>query len=125
VRSYGTSSATPTLEDAGESQLVAGSAYVRLDAQLAGAIDPREGYFVLITPEGDTNGLYVSQRSATGFLVRESRGGRSSAPFAYRIVAHPYGVHEARLPLVETGARPAPQLPNAPRTKGANQGHSN
>jgi hypothetical protein len=102
VRSYGASAATPTLEDTGEAQLTGGAAYVRLDAAFYNATDPRLGYYVLITPEGDTHGLYVTHRTPAGFEVRENAGGRSSAPFAYRIVAHPFGVQASRLPMVQT-----------------------
>jgi hypothetical protein len=99
-QSYGETAATPTIEDSGEAQLVAGVATVRIDPNFSNAIDPHQGYFVLITPEGDTRGLYVAQRAARGFIVRETMGGRSSLPFAYRIVAHPYGVRAPRLPYV-------------------------
>jgi hypothetical protein len=114
VQSYGTSAATPTLEDTGEAQLVAGAAYVRLDPDFLNAIDPRQGYFVLITPEAETRGLYVTQRTAAGFAVRENPGGHSNGAFAYRIVAHPFGVRERRLPFVDlpkvsTSSR-APQM---------------
>ena len=98
VTSYGATAATPTIEDTGEAQLAAGAAYVRIDPALAGAIDPRKGYLVLLTPEGDTRGLYVTRRTAAGFEVREDLGGRSNVPFAYRIVGHPYGPQVARLP---------------------------
>lgn len=114
-RSYGTTAAVPTIEDTGEAQLNAGIARVPLDPAFANAIDPHEGYLVLLTPEGDTRGLYVTQRTSTGFIVRETLNGRSTIAFAYRIVAHPFGVHEARLPFVEmrpagTACRPAMSL---------------
>lgn len=98
-RSYASTAAQPTLEDTGEAQLFNGVAMVRLDPALANAIDPQQGYYVLITPEGDTRGLYVANRTPAGFIVRETMGGRSSIAFAYRVVAHPYGVHAPRLPL--------------------------
>jgi hypothetical protein len=101
VVSYGATAASPTLEDTGESQLRAGVAFVRLDPSFANAIDPRQSYLVLITPEGATAGLYVTQRTPNGFMVRENPGGHSDAPFAYRIVAHPFGSREPRLPFVE------------------------
>ena len=104
VRSYGAMASAPTLEDTGEAQLTGGAAYVRLDPAFANAIDPHQGYYVLITPEGETRGLYVSQRTAGGFAVRENFAGRSSAQFAYRIVAHPYGAHQPRLPFVQAQA---------------------
>jgi hypothetical protein len=113
VRSYGTSAATPTLEDTGEGQLAGGAAYVRLDAAFYNATDPRLGYYVLITPEGDTRGLYVTHRTPTGFEVRENEGGRSSVPFAYRIVAHPFGVQGSRLPMVQTRTAASMHAPDA------------
>jgi hypothetical protein len=113
VRSYGATAASPMMEDTGEAQLAFGTTYVRLDPSFANAIDPIQSYVVLITPEGDTRGLFVARRTPAGFTVRETSGGRSSTPFAYRIVAHPYGVREARLPFVTMPSRPA--IPTALR----------
>jgi hypothetical protein len=104
VRSYGATVAAPTLEDTGEARLIAGSATVRLDPAFANAIDPRQGYVVLITPEGDTRGLFFASRTPGAFHVRETLGGRSSIAFGYRIVAHPFGVNEPRLPMVQMKA---------------------
>jgi hypothetical protein len=52
---------------------------------------------VFITPQGDTAGLYVAQKTADGFAVRE-HAGRSNIAFDYRIVGEPYGAQEQRLP---------------------------
>jgi hypothetical protein len=41
----------------------------------------------VLTPEGDSRGLYIRKRSASGFEVREQQGGRSSLTFSYRVVA--------------------------------------
>jgi hypothetical protein len=109
VRSYGTTAAAPTLEDTGESQTIAGTSFVRLDPAFANAIDPVQGYLVLVTPEGETHGLYVATRTPAGFLVRETMSGRTNVPFAYRIVAHPFGVREARLPFVSPLRERLPQ----------------
>lgn len=98
--SYGETAAEPTISDNGEATLRYGAAFVQLDPNFANAIDSYRGYFVLITPEMDTRGLYVAQRTASGFTVRENMGGRSSGTFAYRIVAHPYGNHAPRLPYL-------------------------
>ena len=106
IRSYAAAAASPTLEDTGEAQLAGGVAFVRLDASFANAIDAQRGYYVFLTPEGDTRGLSVVQRGPTGFAVRETMGGRSNVAFMYRIVAHPYGVNEPRLPLVTMRATP-------------------
>jgi hypothetical protein len=98
--SYGTTARAPTIEDTGEARLRNGEVQVALDPAFSDAIDHRAGYVVLLTPEGDTSGLYVAARSSNGFAVRETGNGRSSVPFAYRIVAHPYVVRSGRRPTV-------------------------
>ena len=79
-----------TMEDFGEATLVAGQAYVRLKSGFAVAIAHRRPYLVFITPQGAVGGtLYVSQKTSSGFAVRESGAFRSSVPFDYRIVGPP------------------------------------
>jgi hypothetical protein len=98
VTTYSTQSSSPTLEDYGEAQLSGGSAHVSIERTFATTIDRSAGYLVFITPEGDTRGLYVTQKTSGGFTVRENQGGRSTVAFQYRIVARPLGVNAARLP---------------------------
>jgi hypothetical protein len=97
VRFYTPRESLPTVEDFGEAQLTAGHAYVRMDPAFADTIDQNSNYLVFITPEGDANALFVSQKSGSGFAVTESRGGRDSLAFQYRIVAKPYGENAPRL----------------------------
>jgi len=99
VREYSPVESEPTIEDNGEAALVDGRADVALDPKFANVIDTTKPYLVTITPEGDSNGLYVANRSAAGFSVRESKGGRSNIGFVYRIVARRYGVDAPRLPM--------------------------
>lgn len=99
---YSPAQAEATVEDVGEAQLAGGQAYVRLDPRFAGTMDRSGPYLVFITPQGDTAGLYVTEKSSLGFSVRE-HGGRSSTVFDYRIVARPYASNGARL-------APAPRL---------------
>jgi hypothetical protein len=87
----------PEVEDVGEAQLTNGRAYVPIDARLSESIDRRVAYYVFVTPEGDCNGLYVTQKSPAGFAVREFRGGRTSLAFQYRIVAKPVDEDGVRL----------------------------
>jgi hypothetical protein len=102
--SYSARTTTPVMEDFGEAQLVDGHGYVKLDAALSDVIDERNTYFVFITPEGDSNGLYVSQKTPAGFTVREQRAGHSTLAFQYRILAKPVDDDSTRLAL----APPAP-----------------
>jgi len=74
-------------EDFGRGELVEGRAEVELDVDFGAVLGIDDGsYHVFLAPEGDTAGLYVSNRNASGFTVREQRGGTSSAPFSYRVV---------------------------------------
>lgn len=88
----------PTLDDVGEGTLRNGVVRVPLAPDFANAIDARKPYLVLLTAEGDAS-LYVAGRTAEGFEVRQIGGGHTSIPFAYRIVAKPYGSGAERLPF--------------------------
>jgi hypothetical protein len=94
---YASMASTPNVEDFGEAQLTSGQSYVSLKSTFAATIDARVSYMVFITPEGDTHGLYVTQKTPAGFVVRENQGGRSDAAFSYRIVAKPFGSTAAAL----------------------------
>ncbi len=115
VQTYSLQSSQPMIEDNGEAQLVSGVAYVRVDPAFANVIDQRTIYSVSITPEGNSNGLFVTQKTMAGFSVRENNGGRSTLAFEYRIVAKPYGSIAKRLPMVDIPLR---------RTIGARSWHS-
>jgi hypothetical protein len=110
VRTYAPRESEPTMEDVGRARLAAGSAYVPLDPAFANVLDRQADYSVLITPEGETNGLYIASRTSKGFSVREIHRGTSTAMFSYRIVAKPYGKTASRLPFV---AAPKPIKPLA------------
>ena len=93
---YSPSQTVASVEDVGEAQLALGRAYVRLDPRFASTMNLSRPYLVFITPQGDTSGLYVTQKSSEGFAVRE-HGGQSNIAFDYRIVAEPYAPQGARL----------------------------
>jgi hypothetical protein len=112
---YASSTASPVIEDAGEAQLQDGHATVRLNPEFAAAIDPVRPYIVTVTAEGENDGLYVASRASSSFTVRESHGGHSAIPFAYRITARPYGmsstaqIHQISMPVQQvTVLRPHP-----------------
>jgi len=95
---YGDRTARPLLEDVGEGHLVSGNATVQLDPRFAALVDAAKPYMVFVTPDGDSNGIFVARRSPTDFLVRENRHGRSTLTFQYRIVATPLDTQDRRLP---------------------------
>jgi hypothetical protein len=101
---FASTSTRPVLEDVGTGRLQGGEGTVRFDSNLSGAIQANRGYQVFLTPDGESRGLYVAQKFVGGFIVREAEHGRSNLYFDYRIVAHPIGAPEARLPQVRNMA---------------------
>jgi len=90
VTTFANQGAAPTIEDFGEARLSGGSAYVPLKSSFGLAIDRNQPYLVFITPQGPVRGtVYVMQKDARGFTVRET-GGTSNVAFDYRILAKPY-----------------------------------
>jgi hypothetical protein len=72
-------------------------------------------YHVFLTPCGDSNGLYVTRRSATGFEVREQKKGTSSLRFSYRVVAKRKDIAGKRLAKVMLPTlSPRPTQPASP-----------
>jgi hypothetical protein len=90
-------------EDFGEAELVNGAADVALEPAFAALIDV-SGYQVFLTAYGDTRGLFVADRTAEGFRVREQQGAASRTRFGYRIVARRKDVDAPRLPRVHVPA---------------------
>ena len=97
VLTYASESATATIEDVGTARMYGGVANVQIDPSFASVMDGK-WYYVFLTPLGDTRGLYVSIKTPSGFQVRESERGRDTLAFDYRIVAHPLGAKNDRLP---------------------------
>jgi hypothetical protein len=123
VVSYAPRESQPTMEDFGEAQLVDGEARVALDPAFANVIDSSANYLVFTSPEGDCNGLFISERSGSGFVVRELRGGHSTLSFGYRIVAKPFGDHSSRLPMISVRSQAMPNITRAvPHLKPAQRG---
>jgi hypothetical protein len=100
-------------EDFGMAKLKDGRAAVKLDGDFAKAIKPT-GYHVFVTPEADCRGLYVRDKTAASFEVRELGGGKSSVAFSYRIVGRRRDItRHRRFAKIDTrlpaAATPAPR----------------
>jgi hypothetical protein len=94
---YAMSSPENWFEDFGSGRLSNGSATVALDPEFAETVNTGVDYHVFLTPNGESKGLYVSQKGPSSFEVRESGGGSSSISFDYRIVAHRKGQEGVRM----------------------------
>jgi hypothetical protein len=97
-------------EDFGSGQLQDGAAEITLDPTFAETVNTESGYHVFLTPNGDSQGLYIARKSPAGFEVREQRGGKSDIAFDYRIVARRRGYETVRLRQVEADAEVVTKL---------------
>jgi hypothetical protein len=108
-------------EDVGRAQLRQGVARVEVDPDFAAVSRLGDDYHVFLTPEGPSNGLYVTDRSSTGFEVREQGEGTSEIGFSYRIMTRRADVGAGRLERIErpseageSGAAEPAERPSVP-----------
>lgn len=76
-------------QDFGTGELQNGAAHIDLEDLLAKVIrvDAKHPMKVFIQLEGECNGVYVTNKSAKGFDVKELQGGKANVPFTWQIVA--------------------------------------
>lgn len=107
VALYAVESPENWFEDFGSAELKSGAAWVPLDASFAEATNAAVTYHVFLTANGDSNGLYVARKTATGFEVREHGGGGSNVAFDYRIVVRRRGYEAVRMAEVQHDVKTA------------------
>jgi hypothetical protein len=88
-------------EDIGRAQLREGAARVDIDPDFAAVSGLGNDYHVFLTAEGPSNGLYVSDRTSTGFEVREQGEATSEITFSYRIITKGTNGRAGRLEAIE------------------------
>jgi hypothetical protein len=113
---YSMQSSESWIEDFGSGALTGGVATIQLEPHFARTVSGRADYHVFLTPNGDCDGLYIVNKTATSFEVRELRSGTSSVQFDYRIVAHRKGFEAARLPDVTGRFMKKPVRPAVPNS---------
>jgi outer membrane protein OmpA-like peptidoglycan-associated protein len=76
-------------QDFGAGQLKSGTTHIDLESLLTRSIrvDEKHPLKVFIQLEGECNGVFVTNKSAKGFDVKELQGGKSDVPFTWQIVA--------------------------------------
>jgi hypothetical protein len=97
LKTYSVQAAENWYEDAGSAQLVNGVAHVQLEPAFGQTVNTGIEYHVFLTPGGDSEGLYVSNKTEQGFEVHEQHGGHSNIAFDYRIMAKRAGHENERL----------------------------
>lgn len=77
-------------EDYGVGQMVNGKAHIDLDPIFAKnvTINEKHPLRVFIQLEGDCNGVYVTNKTSSGFDVVELNNGKSNVKFVYHVVAN-------------------------------------
>ena len=105
------------LEDFGEGTLANGKAAVALDPAFLALVDPASLHVFLTAHTAEGNGLAVTTRHATGFVVTERNKGTSGGTFSYRAVAKRRDNPGARLAQVDLPTQPLP--PPGPPTLAA------
>jgi hypothetical protein len=88
-------------EDVGRAQLRDGVARVEIDPDFAAVSGLGDDYHVFLTAEGPSNGLYVTNRTPSGFEVREQAEGKAEISFSYRIMTPRTDVRTKRLEPIE------------------------
>ncbi|QRM90514.1 hypothetical protein FG167_15160 [Lacinutrix sp. WUR7] len=124
-----TMSATETPEilfqDYGIGQLENGTARINIDQNFSKNIrvDTEHPMKVFVQLEGDCNGVFVTNKSANGFDVKELQDGNSNASFSWSIVATradaEFILQDGRVRISNNGERfqPAPGPMNVKRNK--------
>jgi hypothetical protein len=104
VTTFVTKTTQSNIEDSGTAQLINGAAVVRLDPAYAQSIDMQTPYRVFLTPDADSRGLYIAQKTPTSFTVREMQGGRGTFAFDYRILGSALGHTADRMGVMNPAA---------------------
>ena len=79
------------------------TAFARIDDHPSGVgafaqtVNTGVNYHIYLTPNGECEGLFVSQKTPTSFEVHELHKGTSNVSFDYRIVAERKGYESVRL----------------------------
>ncbi len=97
VALYAIESPQNWFEDFGSGQLSHGSTTIRLESVFAQTVNTGVNYHIYLTPNGECEGLFVSQKTPTSFEVHELHRGTSNVSFDYRIVAERKGYESVRL----------------------------
>jgi hypothetical protein len=107
VRLYAEESAESWFSDYGEGKLSDSHAHIELDQLFLQTvtIDAENPMKVFVQVEGDCNGVYVTNKTSTGFDVVELQEGGSNAPFSYRVVCKRKYYEDNRLTTPEENAR--------------------
>jgi hypothetical protein len=81
----------------GSGRLQQGKAVIKLDSTLLEVINTSVPYTVYVTCTSECNGLYISNKAITEFVVQEVGGGTSNATFDWILIAKRKGYEDIYL----------------------------
>jgi len=107
VKLFTEESAELYFTDYGEGTLSSGRTHIELDPTFLQTVtvDSKHSMKVFVQLEDDCNGVYVANKSRSGFDVVELHGGTSSAHFSYRVVCKRKYYEDERLATEEQDIR--------------------
>ncbi len=94
----------------GQGQLVRGEVTIELDDVYLETVTVSERHplLVQVTLTADCNGVFIAEKTATSFTVRELSGGTSNATFDWEVAAKRKGYEDERLGAFTWGASTGP-----------------
>jgi hypothetical protein len=110
---YAIESPESWFEDFGFGRLNGGYARVQLDETFASVIADGP-YHVFLTQYDGDDGLYVTERDASGFAVRSARSTDAECEFSYRVTAKRKDAADMRFEEAEEPEGTLPELPATP-----------
>jgi hypothetical protein len=94
-----------TVQTSGYATLSAGKAGIAFDPAFIASISSEAPVVVTVTPMGNSNGVYLSEVSKSGFTVVENNDGRSTVTLSYIAIGKRAGYENPSLPkeLIDAG----------------------
>jgi hypothetical protein len=83
----------------GTGTLIEGKAIIDFDDKYLVLISSQDPIIITVTPNGQTNGVYIESSKATGFTVVENNAGKSNVTFSWIAVATRKGYENPENPV--------------------------
>jgi hypothetical protein len=98
IPTYTPTSTTVDIITRGTGKLINGKATIRFDENFANSLSDKFPVNITIAPLGNSNGVYVSGTSATGFNVSENNSGQSNVEFNWVAIGVKQGYESPQIP---------------------------
>jgi hypothetical protein len=95
---YGNVSTDVSVMSRGKGKLVNGQCIVKFDDTFKNVVSSDVPVMVTVTPNGNCNGVYVTEATSDGFLIKENNNGTSNVDFTYIAIGTRAGYENPVLP---------------------------